>query len=279
MSGEANSRSRYSACARQGVHYVDITGETTYIRALIAQLDLLASKTHATLVPSCGVESLPADVVALLSARTLQQHASSSSSSPTRAARSHTQYIFRGGISGGSAATGLAILAQSAPERAAAADPCVLSPFRDASAAVDDTTGGGGGEALSSFVRSLGVRSLPAVRPRTYGVVLPIISPHNTAVVQRTRGLLALRSRAVAAAHVSKEEEGDALPLFADTFSYGESARVAGTGTFIGACAVGAAIVLVSMSLWLLPPLRWILERFVAVSGRGPSDECVPVFC
>ncbi|KAI0289377.1 Saccharopine dehydrogenase-domain-containing protein [Russula brevipes] len=59
------------ACARNGVHYVDITGETPWILDMIKTYDYLATKTHAIIVPSCGVDSVPADASVHLASKAL----------------------------------------------------------------------------------------------------------------------------------------------------------------------------------------------------------------
>ena len=125
------------------------------------------------------------------------------------------------------------------------------------------------------------MRVLPHVLPKEYGITPPVATEHNVAIVQRTRGLLTLcsaRHRILDAAALKSDASEDESALFADTFRYGESLRLAGTGTFFGACVVGAAILLGTVSLWMLPPLRWVLGRILPAPGTGPSDECVSGF-
>lgn len=199
-----------------------------------------------------------------------QFHTNSGTSSPfPRAGYSHTQYVIKGaGISPGSANTVIAMLSNPSRLSAGEMKPCVLSPLKDPHASEDG---------CSALTRWLGVRTLPEVRPRSYGIRLPIATEHNTAIVQRTRGLLTLHSRATALKQAEANgDSGDSdQPLFADAFRYEDSTQVFGTGTFVGACAVGGAIVFGSVSLWLLPPLRWILGKLLSMSGSGPSDEYV----
>ncbi len=56
-----------AACVRHGTHYVDITGETPWVRQLIDDHDRLAGKAGTKIVPFCGFDSIPSDLgVAML---------------------------------------------------------------------------------------------------------------------------------------------------------------------------------------------------------------------
>ncbi|QKX58280.1 uncharacterized protein TRUGW13939_05402 [Talaromyces rugulosus] len=54
------------ACAENGTHYVDVTGETPWLKRIVPKYHETAKKNGAIMVPSCGVESFPADIVAWL---------------------------------------------------------------------------------------------------------------------------------------------------------------------------------------------------------------------
>ncbi|BDS14728.1 saccharopine dehydrogenase family protein [Aureispira anguillae] len=49
-------------CAKYGVHYVDITGESPWVRDMLDQYGSLAQKTGAKIIPFCGFDSIPADL-------------------------------------------------------------------------------------------------------------------------------------------------------------------------------------------------------------------------
>src|SRR5450432_3730046 len=51
-----------AACAKTGTDYVDLTGESNWIAAMIAAHDAEARKTGARLVFSCGFDSIPFDL-------------------------------------------------------------------------------------------------------------------------------------------------------------------------------------------------------------------------
>ncbi|CAK5276115.1 unnamed protein product [Mycena citricolor] len=91
------------SCVRNGVHYVDLTGETHWIKQIITSFHYSASKTGAIIVPSCGFDSVPADILSYLSAR---------------------------GISGGTIATMVSMLEEVHPnDLASVRIPYPLSPF------------------------------------------------------------------------------------------------------------------------------------------------------
>ncbi|KAH2133879.1 hypothetical protein KXW34_003349 [Aspergillus fumigatus] len=52
------------ACANHGTHYVDATGETPWIREIIEKYHDVAKSNGAIIIPSVGVESAPADILA-----------------------------------------------------------------------------------------------------------------------------------------------------------------------------------------------------------------------
>ena len=43
------------ACAREGIDYVDITGEPSFVFSLVSEVDYHATKTGAILIPCSGV--------------------------------------------------------------------------------------------------------------------------------------------------------------------------------------------------------------------------------
>jgi len=54
------------ACIAEGTNYCDSTGETTWIKRLIDTLEDKAKANGVRLVPSCGYDSLPSDIGALV---------------------------------------------------------------------------------------------------------------------------------------------------------------------------------------------------------------------
>ncbi|KPA85529.1 hypothetical protein ABB37_01803 [Leptomonas pyrrhocoris] len=50
------------ACMRHGTHYVDSTGEFTFVRQVIEKYHDEATKKNITIVPCCGFDCVPADI-------------------------------------------------------------------------------------------------------------------------------------------------------------------------------------------------------------------------
>eukprot|EP00527_Entomoneis_sp_CCMP2396_P001645 CAMPEP_0198147812 /NCGR_PEP_ID=MMETSP1443-20131203/37910_1 /TAXON_ID=186043 /ORGANISM="Entomoneis sp., Strain CCMP2396" /LENGTH=494 /DNA_ID=CAMNT_0043812299 /DNA_START=71 /DNA_END=1552 /DNA_ORIENTATION=- len=52
-------------CAKFGTHYVDITGEVDWVRAMLSKWQTTAQETGARLVPFCGHDSIPWDMLTM----------------------------------------------------------------------------------------------------------------------------------------------------------------------------------------------------------------------
>lgn len=61
------------ACAAQGTHYVDLTGEPQFVHRMRERYDALARDTGARIVNSCGFESIPPDLTVLAAVRELRR--------------------------------------------------------------------------------------------------------------------------------------------------------------------------------------------------------------
>lgn len=62
-------------CAQHGVSYTDLSGESLYNKNLVEKLHKTAKKSGATLLPSVGYDSLPADLSVYLGARRVLENA------------------------------------------------------------------------------------------------------------------------------------------------------------------------------------------------------------
>src|ERR1700744_4305760 len=61
------------ACAQQGTHYLDVTGETPWVRDIIVKYEDTAKKSGAIMIPEVGVESAPSDLVAYIATRLIRK--------------------------------------------------------------------------------------------------------------------------------------------------------------------------------------------------------------
>jgi short subunit dehydrogenase-like uncharacterized protein len=93
------------ACARLGTHYVDITGETFWVRDLVERYQDRAAADGIRIVPCCGFDSVPSDLGSFLLVRHMQQMFGSE-----RAEVRNYFRIYGGGLNGGTAASFLNII-------------------------------------------------------------------------------------------------------------------------------------------------------------------------
>lgn len=61
------------ACAEAGTNYVDLTGEPQFVHLMREKYDVLARKTGARIVNSCGFESIPPDISVLFALKELRK--------------------------------------------------------------------------------------------------------------------------------------------------------------------------------------------------------------
>jgi short subunit dehydrogenase-like uncharacterized protein len=108
-----------AACVAQRTHYVDITGETPWVRGLIDRHHAQAAAQGTRILPCCGFDSVPSDLGAWL----LVQHfaALGETCVDVKAA-----FSLRGGFNGGTLASALNML--DSGQAAALADPWLLNP-------------------------------------------------------------------------------------------------------------------------------------------------------
>ena len=53
-----------TACAKNGTHYIDATGETPWVKEMILAHEAAAKSSGAILIPEMGIESAPSDLIA-----------------------------------------------------------------------------------------------------------------------------------------------------------------------------------------------------------------------
>ena len=88
------------ACVRFRTDYVDITGETAWVRDLVAAYHDRAAAAGTRIVPFCGFDSIPSDIGALLVTERMKALG-------TSCAEVRSYFQMRGGINGGTVASAL----------------------------------------------------------------------------------------------------------------------------------------------------------------------------
>ena len=137
------------ACAASATDYVDINGETPWVRSLIDRFDGMAAENGARIVPNCGY-TVPSDLAAHHAAQLLAER----HGLPASRVRSLVQ--FNGRLSGGTLLTGILLDEASASVQAARRDPFLLggSPVGGARPEDADPT-------AAEYDASLGVWTAP----------------------------------------------------------------------------------------------------------------------
>lgn len=157
------------ACAREGVDYVDITGETPFVRRMLDLYESDAIRSGAKIIHFCGFDSIPSDLGAFLAVEHLKvQHRLSTH-------RVKAFFEFKGDFNGGTLASGLAMN-----------DPAVLSQLNDPVLL-----------STPDYQTDLERKHNPDVKDARFdadlnGWAIPFfMAPVNTRVVRRSRALLA----------------------------------------------------------------------------------------
>lgn len=120
-----------AACAARGTDYCDLTGEVHWMRAMIDAHHETAQRSGARIVHTCGYDSIPSDLGTLA----LFDHVERTHGKKLDRI-THYAGESRGGISGGTIASMLALMEISSRDRALRrllADPYALNPESDRS--------------------------------------------------------------------------------------------------------------------------------------------------
>ena len=108
-----------AACVAQRTHYVDITGETPWVRGLIDRHHAQAAAEGTRIIPCCGFDSVPSDLGAWMLVRHFQ--ALGEACTGVKAC-----FSLRGGFNGGTLASALNTF--DTGQATALADPWLLNP-------------------------------------------------------------------------------------------------------------------------------------------------------
>jgi len=217
-----------AACAAAGTDYCDLTGESQWMARVIAAHQAQAQASGARIVHTCGFDSVPFD----MGVWQLQQVAK----------QRHGAYLpvvkgrmvsFRGGASGGTIASMMAMLEEAAADpavRRLVADPYALYP-------PGVPRGDAGPDQRGAvFDPDFGQWTSPF-----------IMAAINTRVVRRSNALLGLP--------------------WGVNFRYDEAVLNRSRGqALIASTATGAGMVAMALS-----PLRRVAQRFLPTPGEGPD--------
>lgn len=108
------------ACVRFKTQYVDITGETPWVKDLITRFHNQAAADGTRIIPFCGFDSVPSDLGAFLVARYIQNQLG------VQCAEVKAYFQLNGGLNGGTMATVFNLIEAGESERAR--DVFLLNP-------------------------------------------------------------------------------------------------------------------------------------------------------
>lgn len=221
------------ACAQNGTHYLDVAGETPWVKEIITKYQDIAKSKGAILIPEIGIESAPSDIVAYNATKLVRKVWECGVMDIICA----VHQLKTAGPSGGTLASGLGLLDHypASEIKKAMTDPFYLSPseFRP-----EPTT-------YQPPSKMTGVFEYP----RLGHLTTSITAAPNVAIVQRSAGL---------------------TPLFYGfNFTYEEYMAVA--SPFVGTLIHLALIVMTF--LLAFPPIRFIMKKLVTAPGMGPSAD------
>ncbi|CAO2651654.1 Nn.00g042240.m01.CDS01 [Neocucurbitaria sp. VM-36] len=231
-----------AACASNGTHYLDCTGEVPWIYDMVAKYDALAKKNHSIIIPECGLDSVPADIMAYVLAREVRKRYNAACERAIM-----TLYDFKSGISGGTALTMLELLNNfPLSHLAKSMHPYSLSPVK-----ADNVVGAPKGSLLYRLFGLLSVPELGGVQ--TTGLMASV----DECIAHRSWGLYQSSSNP-----------------YGPRFRFNEYMR---SRNILTGFAFKLALGLTGLFL-ALPPTRWLLapliKKFVIPSpGQGPTRE------
>lgn len=110
-----------AACVSAGTHYVDITGESPWVRSMIDRYHEEARSKQICIVSMSGFDSIPADLGSFLCVVEAQKHGA-------LVTKVEAVVTMSGGASGGTIASIMHLLDNAGPELRRARDPYYLNP-------------------------------------------------------------------------------------------------------------------------------------------------------
>jgi short subunit dehydrogenase-like uncharacterized protein len=230
------------ACVRLKTHYVDITGETPWIKTLINRYHAQAALDGTRIIPSCGFDSVPSDLGTYWLVRHLQRELNM----PCKQVNAYFQAI--GGFNGGTLASAFNLY--DSQEAALGDDPFLLNPSQNRTQSAIRYAEG---ETASQRNRD---PQIPSFNTELNTWVAPFfMGPINTRIVRRSAALY------------NQWQES-----YGPDFTYQEYLKFDGPMAWLKATGVTAGLALF-MGVLQQPRLRSLLQPILPQPGSGPSEQ------
>lgn len=221
------------ACVRFQTHYVDITGETPWVKQLCDRYHEQASADGTRIIPCCGFDSVPSDLGTYLVVRYLQQELGV----PCQSVKAYFQGF--GGFNGGTLASGFNLF--DSGQAAQVSHPFLLNPP---------------GEHTRAELKRNRDPEKPKYDADLGTWVGPFfMSPFNTRVVRRSCALF--------------EQWQDP---YGPDFTYQEYLKFNPPFDWLQAIAATAGMALFA-TMMQQAPLRRLLQPLLPQPGSGPSEQ------
>lgn len=231
------------ACVRNRTDYVDSTGETPWVRKMIAAHHEAARANGVCIVPMCGFDSIPSDLGTLMMVDHIRRTTGRGTASVT------SFFTVAASFSGGTLST---IAEMFAGEDAAGAGNNKLLCLPGGDDWPDPKTVFKGGVPMTQAVKYY-----PEVKKYTSPFLM---ATANTAVVARSSYLAA-----AGATDNESYTKAAAVP-----FRYGE---VMSHGSFFKALAVSIALTIGAVLMYFSLTRRFLVRFVLPAPGSGPSPE------
>lgn len=221
------------ACVRYKTHYVDITGETPWVKTLIDRYHTQAASDGTRIIPCCGFDSVPSDLGSYLVVRHLQRELGVACKSV------NAYFQAYGGFNGGTLASAFNLY--DSDQTAHLGDPFLLNPPGNHSQAEIEINHDPQTPSFDSDLNTW-------VAPFFMGVV-------NTRIVRRSSALY------------DQWQESYGLD-----FTYQEYLKFDEPLAWLKAMGTTAGVGLF-MGIVQQPQLRSLLQPFLPQPGSGPSEQ------
>jgi short subunit dehydrogenase-like uncharacterized protein len=233
-----------AACAENGTHYIDCTGEVPWYYDMVAKYHETAKKSGAIIIPQCGLDSVPADLMSFA----LATHIRKTLNAPTLAII-FSLYSFKTGVSGGTSTTILNLFSNySLSHLAKSLKPYSLSPAKPTRAPSPVKSG--------FLYRLLGLPNIAELGGvQTTGMMASV----DACITHRSWGLFE-----------SFAKESSYGPRFHFKEYMRAKSLIAGALVKLVFSTVGLVLA-IPLTRWILSPI--IRKFFIPAPGEGPSKD------